>query len=79
MGSLWLQRAGPRSGWATWAPHCPGFSWRGHGLGRRTQYLWLLGSVALRHLGSSQIRDRAVSPTLTSRFFTTESAGKPSL
>ena len=39
--------------------------------------LWLTGLVALRHVGSSQIKP--VSPGLVGGFFTTEPLGKPKI
>ena len=41
------------------------------------QQLCLTGLVAPRHVGSSWIRDRTLSPVLAGEFFTTESPGKP--
>ena len=41
------------------------------------QELCYTGLVALRHVGSSRIRDQTRSPALTGRFFTTEPPGKP--
>ena len=37
---------------------------------------WLMGLVALRHVGSSWIRTESMSPALSGRFFTTEPPGK---
>ena len=41
------------------------------------QKLWHKGSVALRHVGSSQTRDQTHAPVLAGGFLTTEPPGKP--
>ena len=45
----------------------------------QAQWLWLMGSVAPRHVGSSQPRDGPTSPPLAGGFFTTEPPGKSHL
>ena len=65
------------------ASHCGGFSCcgvRGLGAGFSScgvlaQWLWLVGLVALQHVGSSQTRARTVFPALAGGFLTTAPPG----
>lgn len=43
------------------------------------QWLWSTGLAVTQHVGSSQIRDRALSPTLEGRSLTTKSPEKACL
>ena len=42
------------------------------------QYLWRMGLVALRHIGSSWTRDRTCVPVLAGGFLAVRPPGKPS-